>query len=311
MKALAAIRYTGFANLETSSPSGSIENDMRRNLAAVRRFMQEAGGKAVAAIDSRVAGVQIGAQSYSFRDRPLDAMISAMATIGLGECELWQGHVEPRTSSGDRRAELRKWRTASSLDYFKQIREKFDRAGIKLSAYNYSFRDDFTDQEIERGFEMAKALGVKALTASSTVSVTRRVAPVAAKYKMMVGMHGHDNLADPNEFAKPESFETAMRESKWIGLNLDIGHFIAAGYDPIPFLKKYHKRTVTVHIKDRKKQQGPNVPWGEGDTPVKPTLEALRDGHWNIPANIEYAYKGADPLVEVKKCYEYCRAALA
>src|SRR3954447_1824195 len=264
-----------------------------------------------AAIDSKISGVQIGAQSYSFRDRPLDEMISAMVKIGLGECELWQGHVEPpRSKSPESRDQLRTWRTTVSLDFFKEIRSKFDRAGIKLSAYNYSFRDDFTEDEIERGFEMAQALGVSALTASSTVSVTKRVAPVAAKYKMMVGMHGHDNLADPNEFAKPESFETAMRGSEWIGLNLDIGHFTAAGYDPLPFLEKYHDRTLTIHIKDRKKDQGPNVTWGEGDTPLKATLELLKKRQWNIPANIEYAYKGADTVAEVKKCYAYCKTVL-
>lgn len=265
---------------------------------------------ASARINSRIEGVQVGAQSYSFRDRPLDAMISAMAEVGLGECELWQGHVEPRSNSSDRRNELRKWRTTVPLDHFREIRRKFDNAGIQLSAYNYSFRDDFTDEEIERGFEMAKALGVKALTASSTVSATRRVAPIAAKHRMMAGMHGHDNLADPNEFATPESFETAMRESRWIGLNLDIGHFTAAGYDPLPFLEKYHSRAVTVHIKDRKKNQGPNMPWGRGDTPLRATLELLKNKHWDIPANIEYAYKGSDTVAEVKKCYTYCKGLL-
>jgi sugar phosphate isomerase/epimerase len=266
--------------------------------------------RALASINSRLGGVQIGAQSYSFRDRPLDAMIAAMVEVGLGECELWQGHVEPRSTSADRRAQLRKWRITVPLDYFSEIRKKFDDAGIVISANNYSFRDDFTDEEIDRGFEMTKALGAKALTASSTVSITRRVAPVAAKHKMMVGMHGHDNLADPNEFARPQSFETAMSESEWIGLNLDIGHFTAAGYDALPFLEKYHSRTVTIHIKDRKKNQGPNVAWGEGDTPLKATLELLKARQWNIPANIEYAYKGADTVAEVKKCYAYCKTIL-
>jgi L-ribulose-5-phosphate 3-epimerase len=42
MKSIAAIKYQGFANLETSSPSGSVEVDMRRNLEAVRKFMEEA-----------------------------------------------------------------------------------------------------------------------------------------------------------------------------------------------------------------------------------------------------------------------------
>jgi sugar phosphate isomerase/epimerase len=261
---------------------------------------------------SRVNGVLIGAQSYSFRDRPLDGTIAAFSEIGLSECELWQGHVEPKfPGSSDRRGELRKWRTSVSLDHFTEIREKFSKAGITLSAYNYSFRDDFDEREIERGFEMAKALGAKGITASSTVSATRRVAPVAAKYEMMVGMHGHDNLADPNEFAKPESFEAAMKESKWIGINLDIGHFTAAGYDSVAFLKKYHERTVTLHVKDRKKNQGPNMPFGQGDTPVKEILTLLKNEKWDIPANIEYAYKGGDTVVEVKKCYEFCKNLLA
>jgi sugar phosphate isomerase/epimerase len=260
--------------------------------------------------DSTIYGVQIGAQSYSFRDRSLDGCIAALVEIGLSECELWQGHVEPRISGPGRREALRKWRTTTSLSEFRDIGQKFAHAGIELSAYNYSFRDDFSDEEIERGFEMAKALGARAITASSTVSVTRRVAPVAARHKIFVGMHGHDNLADPNEFARPESFEAAMKEAKWIGVNLDIGHFIAAGYDPIPFLNKYHERVVTLHIKDRTKGQGPNVPWGQGDTPVREVLQILKRTQWKIPANIEYAYKGVDTVAEVRKCYEFCKRAL-
>ncbi len=37
MRALADIDFSGFANLETSSPSGSVENDMRKNLAYIRK----------------------------------------------------------------------------------------------------------------------------------------------------------------------------------------------------------------------------------------------------------------------------------
>ncbi len=45
-------------------------------------------------IDSRIDGVQIGVQSYSFRDLPLDQAIQAMVTDGLGECELFSPHIE-------------------------------------------------------------------------------------------------------------------------------------------------------------------------------------------------------------------------
>src|SRR3977135_1694759 len=47
-------------------------------------------------IDSRFHGVLIGAQSYSFRDRPLDKAIEAYVAVPLGEAELWQGPLERR-----------------------------------------------------------------------------------------------------------------------------------------------------------------------------------------------------------------------
>jgi hypothetical protein len=37
----------------------------------------------------------------------------------------------------------------------------------------------------------------------------------------------------------------------------------------------------------------------------------LKARQWNIPANIEYAYKGADTVTEVMKCYAYCKTVLA
>jgi len=197
------------------------------------------------------------------------------------------------------------------MDHYKAVRRKFDDAGIQLYAYNYSFRDTFTDEEIARGFEMAKALGVKVLTASSNVTTARRVDPFAAKNKIRVGMHNHSRIV-PNEFATPDDFMEARKGmSDYIAINLDIGHFTAANFDPVEFLDKHHKNIVTLHIKDRKKDQGANVVFGEGDTPIKAVLQLLKSKKLKIPANIEYEYKGADTVAEVRRCFEYCKAALA
>jgi sugar phosphate isomerase/epimerase len=284
-------------------------------------------GAALAKINSKVGGVQIGVQSYSYRDRPLDAAIQAMVEDGIGECELFSPHIEPgpmpRPGGGGRgsaddparqkqREELRKWRLTVPMEEIKAVRKKFDDAGISLFAFNISFRDDFTDPEIERGFQMAQALGVRVITASSTVSVMPRVAPFAEKYKITVGVHGHNNVKDPNEFATPESFAKAMALSKSIGVNLDIGHFTAANFDAVAYIEEHHDRITNLHLKDRKKSDGPNVPFGEGDTPIKQVLQLLKQKKYNIPANIEYEYKGKDDsAAEVKKCLEYCKQALA
>lgn len=275
-------------------------------------------------INSRHQGVRVGLQSYSFRTMGLDDAIKAMVAIGIGECELFSGHVEPRPQApaggqptGQRgpdpamREAQREWRLKTSLDHFVQVRKKFDAAGIKLQSYNLSFNDSFTDEEIDRGFEMARALGVSFLTASSTVSASQRVARYADKHRMRVAMHNHDNLKDPNQFATPASFAAAMAHSKYIGINLDIGHFTAANFNPVEYIEQNHKRITNLHVKDRKRDHGANVPWGTGDTPIREVLQLLKRKKYDIPVNIEYEYRGDDAIAEVRKCFQFIKDALA
>lgn len=260
--------------------------------------------------NSTFSGVTIGAQSYSFRDRPLDDAIAAMKQIGFGSCELWSGHTEPlRQLRGDRK-KLRAFRLDTPLSHYEEIGESFHEAGIELNAFNYSFRDNFTDEEIARGFEMAKAMGAKALTASGTVSVAGRVNAHAQRYGMRVGMHNHSRIRE-NEYATPDDFAAASKGNSHIAVNLDIGHFIAAGFDPVDYIKRHHAQIIALHIKDRKRDQGENVPFGRGDTPIREVLALLRDNSYDIPANIEYEYKGGDTVEEVQKCFNYCKRALA
>jgi sugar phosphate isomerase/epimerase len=268
------------------------------------------GARSATRINSVVRGVQIGAQSYSFRDLPsLDAIIKGFQTVGLGECEGSNG-IEPSNLRGP---EANKWRMETPLDYFKGIRNKWDEAGIFYYAYTYAFRRDFTDEQIDRGFQIARALGVKYITSSANVSVAPKVDKCAQKYKIMVGFHGHDNTANPDEFSTAETFARALKDaSPYIGVNLDIGHFVAAGGDPVAYITEHHEKIVTLHIKDRKKNHGPNLPFGQGDTPIVAVLQLLRDKGWKIPANIEYEYgkPGMDTIAEVQKCFEYCKKAL-
>ena len=59
------------------------------------------------------------------------------------------------------REDIRKWRLETPLDHFTAIRKKFDSAKIAIRAFNYSFNDSFTEPEIDRGFEIARALGAE------------------------------------------------------------------------------------------------------------------------------------------------------
>ena len=275
-----------------------------------------------------VGGVRLGVQTYSFRELPRTpggdataAIIGAMQTCGLTECELWSPQIEPAAAGGrgatpeqrqQAREALRTWRVSTPLSHFTDIKNAFAKGGASIYAFNYSFGNDFSDDEINRGFEMARALGAEIITASTNLTVAKRVAPFAEKHKMAVAMHNHSNTKDPNEFATPESFAAAAALSKYFKVNLDIGHFTAANYDPVAYMREHHAGITNLHIKDRKRDQGDNTPWGTGETPIKEVLALLKREKWPIRAYIEYEYRGtAGPVEEVKKCLDYAKSALA
>ena len=199
------------------------------------------------------------------------------------------------------REALRKWRLEIGLDRYQAVAKKFTDAGLKFFSYNLSFNDSFTDEEIEKGLLMTRALGTRIITASSPLSVFPRVASLAEKHDVIVALHNH--TTGPDEFAKA----TAISQNFWI--NLDVGHFFAMGHDPVSYLREHHARVTNIHIKDRKKDQGREMPFGEGDTPLKEVLRLVRDQKYDFPVCIEYV--GPDgPPVELTRCFDYCKAVL-
>ena len=136
--------------------------------------------------------------------------------------------------------------------------------------------------------------------------------PFAEKHKMAVAVHNHSNTKDPNEFATPESFAAAMALSKYFKVNLDIGHFTAANYDPVAYLREHHADITNLHLKDRKKDQGDNTPWGTGDTKIREVLALLKREKWPIRAFIEYEYRGdSGRRRRSEEVLDYAKAALA
>src|SRR5436305_11587851 len=155
--------------------------------------------RAATRINSKINGVQIGAITYSFNTLAKpdpEAIVEAYVLIGLGEAELMSNHCEalagaPQTLSfatrpgevtdapAQRKAaqeKLAEWRTTTSPDTWKGVRKKFNDAGVQVELLCYNMQDRMTDQEIEYGFQMAEALGVKAITTSTTLTMAKRIA---------------------------------------------------------------------------------------------------------------------------------------
>ena len=283
--------------------------------------------------NSKWGGVQIGINvPYSYRGLPgtADDILKFTTGLGLSAVELRSQPVEaycgapnssrigaPRTSTPEEKAgaeALEQWRLSASFDKFKEFRKKYADAGIAIQIVKFDGVDKMKDAVVDYAFELAKALGAHALSCEIPLSKTEWLGGFATKHKLMVGYHGHTNVTSPEAFAKPESWEKAMSYSKYNGINLDLGHFTAANdTSPIPFMQKYADRITHVHIKDRKLSNGPNVPFGQGDTPIKEALQVMKKERYKFQGTIEYEYPlpaGSDVLTEIGKCVEYCKNCL-
>jgi sugar phosphate isomerase/epimerase len=138
------------------------------------------------------------------------------------------------------------------------------------------------------------------------------MAPFAEKERMIVAMHGHSRVGDPNALATPRSFDAVMNMSKYFKVNLDIGHFTAASFDAVSYIREHHADITHVHLKDRRRNQGDEVPWGQGDTPIREVLRLLAREAWPIRAYVEPEYTSrSSSTEEVKKCVAYAMEALA
>jgi sugar phosphate isomerase/epimerase len=259
-----------------------------------------------AAFNSKIKGVMVGAQSYSFRDMPFDDMLAAMKTVGLSYMELWQGHWEPKGKEAE-------FRSHPDFDLLGAMRRKCDAAGIEIYAVNISMRDSWTDEQIENAFKSALAFNVKRITASSNINTIPRVYPYCQKYKIPVAVHNHDSMK-ANEFSTPEDIAKARENREdWIKINLDIGHFTGASQDPVPYLEQHHTDIMTLHIKDSLPDHGGIVPFGQGKAKLKECLRIVETKHYPIPAMIEYEYgkPGMDTMAEMRKCFDYVKQCLA
>jgi sugar phosphate isomerase/epimerase len=271
--------------------------------------------------NSKINGVQIGLNvPYSFGNNvmPADETLRNCVQLGVSAVELRSQPIEAvmgvpvdllrkASQKGDVEA-LKQPRLSASMDKAEGLRRQWEDAGVRIEIVKFDGIYNMSDEVLDYAFNLAHAVGARAISCEISADGTRRVGEFADKHKLMVGYHGHAETA-------PEHWEAAFKQARHNGANVDIGHFVAGNNtSPVPFITEYHDRITHVHVKDRKKNKGPNVPFGEGDTPIKEVLQLLRDKKWDIQATIEFEYPvppGSDRMAEIAKSVQYCKTALA
>jgi sugar phosphate isomerase/epimerase len=307
---------------------------------------------AAARPNSNFGGVQIGAITYSFRTLPGSAeeTLKYCLECGIGAVELMSSVAEsyagspaqagrgpggpgpgpgggrkqatPEQQEARRKAAeaVTKWRLAVPMSKYKAFRKMYEDAGVKIYAFKLPPTLAMSDAEYEYIWNVGQTLGANHITMELPADdkLLQRVADYAAKRKLSIAFHTHGQ-------GGASGFDKVLAASKFTALNFDVGHYYGVnGQSPAPLVEKYHARIASLHLKDRKGPAsageskgpgggGPNMPWGQGETPLKEILQLMKKNKYKFPASIEYEYntpEGSGALAEIRKCVQYCKSAL-
>ncbi|MDF2157638.1 TIM barrel protein [Algoriphagus sp. CAU 1675] len=303
--------------------------------------------------NSLINGVQIGCITYSFRslpDQSAEATLSYVKECGISAIELMGDPAESfagmpanpidrmamfqlmgkqrrgeelsedeKAKMADMRAqadsygkEVAAWRAKADMKKFEQIRKMYKDAGVSIYAFKPSaFGKNNSELEITYGMRAAKALGASHVTLEhpSDDAHTLKLGKLGEQNGMTVAYHGHEQQTF-------DFWDTALAQSPKNALNLDMGHYIAAGHkDLMTLIQKQSKHIMSMHTKDRQTPENGkgNVVWGSGDTPIGDVLKMMQKNKYSFPATIELEYQvpeGSSPITEVQKCLEFCQKAL-
>lgn len=219
--------------------------------------------------------------------------------------------------------ETKNWRLSVPMSKYKAFRKMYADAGVKIYAFKLPPTLAMSDAEYDYIWNVGEALGANHITMELPTDdkLLQRVADYAAKRKLRIAFHTHGQ-------GGASGFDKVLGASKYTALNFDVGHYYGVnGQSPVPLVEKYHDRIASLHLKDRKGPGsadpsgrggpgggGPNMPWGQGETPLKAVLQLMKTNKYKFPASIEYEYQtpqGSDVITEIKKCVQYCKEALA
>jgi len=300
-----------------------------------------------------INGVQLGVITYSFREmenQSAEAILQYTLDCGINSIELMGSTAESFIGRPENKMDRRKfymlsrkarknelsknekkeladlknqqasydkeievWNKNRSLDGFSKLSKMYNDARVQI----YAFKPDYlltkknSDANIEYAMKAGKLLGASHVTLElpKDTAHTLKLGKMAEKNDIKVAYHGHEQQ-------NPTWWDTALSQSPNNAMNIDLGHYVAAGNKaPLQILKDKHQHILSMHVKDRQNPENGknNMSFGKGDTPIIEALQLMRDEKYTFAATIEYEYKTPENstiIDEIKKSIAYCKDAL-
>jgi sugar phosphate isomerase/epimerase len=226
-------------------------------------------------------GLQIGSQSYSFREFDFAGSLKCLKELGLDQMEFCSVHFPPNAEDPN----------------FGKVKETLQTAGVKVPCFGVEgFSADAAANR--KKFEFAKALGVSFLTADPTPDSFDNLDKLVEEFGIKIAIHNHGPKARYDKVA--DTLKAVEKHHPSIGACIDTGHSIRSGEKPHEVILALGKRVHSLHLKDWK-QGGEEQIIGEGDLDLLAVAKALKSIGFSGPLMFEYENSPKNPVPDMKK----------
>jgi sugar phosphate isomerase/epimerase len=277
-----------------------------------RHFLRTAGAAAVglAAVpaalraeekkDDPFGGFTVGCQAYTFRNFNVEQGLKRIKDLGLHYVEFYPGQ----------KGQLNVNSTPEQIQAMLKLCKDYDITPVCWGVESFSKDHDANKKK----FELAKALGLKALSADPDPDSFDSLDKLCDEYKIAIAIHPHGPQGNGklHRWYSAEVIMAAVKDhNELIGSCLDTGHLIRAAQlgkmlDPAKEVLVMGKRNYGLHLKDHDNKRHTDVVFGQdgGVLDMVALLKALREVKFKGHLSIEYEAKPEDPSKDVAACLD-------
>jgi sugar phosphate isomerase/epimerase len=283
-----------------------------------RHFLRAAGAAAVGLAagpavlraeekkDDPFGGFTLGCQSYTFRNFNVEQGLKHIKDLGLHYVEFYPGQ----------KGQLNVNSTPEQIKAMLKLCKDYDITPVCWGVEHFSKNHD----DNKKKFELAKALGLKALSADPDPDSFDSLDKLCDEYKIAIAIHPHGPQGNGklHRWYSAEVIMAAVKDhNELIGSCLDTGHLIRAAQlgkmlDPAKEVLVMGKRNYGLHLKDHDNKRHTDVVFGRdgGVLDLVALLKALREVKFKGHLSIEYEAKPEDPSQDVAACIEVFKASV-
>jgi inosose dehydratase len=249
--------------------------------------------------DGPFGGFTVGCQAYTFRNFNVEQGLKHIKDLGLHFVEFYPGQ------SGQLKVDS----TPEQIKAMLALCKDYEITPVCWGVESFSKNHDANQKK----FELAKALGLKSLSADPDPDSFDSLDKLCDEYKIAIAIHPHGPQGPRlHRWYSAEVIMAAVKDhNELIGSCLDTGHLIRAAQlgkmlDPAKEVLTMGKRNYGLHLKDHDNKRHTDVVFGKdgGVLDMVALLKALREVKFQGHLSIEYEAKPEDPSKDVAACIE-------